>query len=425
MKLSSLTDAKVFLMVDSPEGRSWAGHPILRNTFLNEGLHPQEEDTEIEVDPNVSAIVKRKKMAESLRNHNPNVVSSDMEDDDGFDRMPTNYQRKRRLESQLSQHGVSPKKHGRMSPGRRGRKPKREVQSSSLDADFQTTNYDGANEGGAGPLHEVDEFGQGDAFQSPNADDSYHRQQQILQQQQRPPARPPPLTPIRFGSLGPATPNNNNNAAQMQTLLRRDGLAAFPEGGGFSDGGGDGGGGEGEAGAADGEVQILDAGHGDFWSSSSTAEGAHDAAESRGDENAVVHGSALPKTEGLEAEIGGGQVVPFVNHEDEKFKFSLGIPDVQSDNAYLYPSGRISGKGTRPKAMWKGWRYSFHSESTIRNVMLFNCSHRQQNKCKGQISVNRDTLEVVGHKLHDFDTNPDIEATLQEIDEKELLAGFK
>ena len=72
-----------------------------------------------------------------------------------------------------------------------------------------------------------------------------------------------------------------------------------------------------------------------------------------------------------------------------------------------------------------GWRYSFHSESTIRNVMLFNCSHRQQNKCKGQISVNRDSLQVVGHKLHDFDTNPDIEATLQEIDEKELLAGFK
>ena len=27
--------------------------------------------------------------------------------------------------------------------GRRGRKPKREVQSSSLDADFQVTNYDG------------------------------------------------------------------------------------------------------------------------------------------------------------------------------------------------------------------------------------------------------------------------------------------
>ena len=184
-----------------------------------------------------------------------------------------------------------------------------------------TSTTTGANEGGAGPLHEVDEFGPGDAFQSPNADDSYHRQQQILQQQQqqqRPPARPPPLTPIRFGSLGPATPNNNNNAAQMQTLLRRDGLAAFPEGGGFGDGGGGGGDGEGETGAADGEVQILDAGHGDFWSSSSSADGGHDAAESRGDENAVVHGSALPKTEGLEAEIGGGQVVPFVNHEDEK-----------------------------------------------------------------------------------------------------------
>jgi len=417
MKLSSLTDAKVFLMVDSPEGRSWAGHPILRNTFLNDGLHPQEEDTEIEVDPNVSAIVKRKRMAESLRNNNPNVVSSDMEDDDAYDRMPTNYQRKRRLESQLSQHGVSPKKHGRMSPGRRGRKPKRDIQASSLDADFQTTNYDGVNECGSGPLHEVDEFGTGDAFQTSNADDSYHRQQQILQQQRSQP-RPPPLTPVRFGSLGPSTPNNNNNAAQLQTLLRHDGLAAsgFPEGGEFG-----GHGGEGEAGAAEGEVQILDAGNGDFWSS---ADGATDAAEPRGDENAI-HASALTKTEGLEADVGGGQVVPFVNHEDEKFKFSLGIPDVQSDNAYLYPSGRISGKGTRPKAMWKGWRYSFHSESTIRNVMLFNCSHRQQNKCKGQISVNRDTLEVVGHKLHDFDTNPDIEATLQEIDEKELLAGFK
>ena len=78
-----------------------------------------------------------------------------------------------------------------------------------------------------------------------------------------------------------------------------------------------------------------------------------------------------------------------------------------------------------PTLPLSGWRYSFHSESTIRNVMLFNCSHRQQNKCKGQISVNRDTLQVVGHKLHDFDTNPDVEATLQEIDEKELLAGFK
>jgi len=423
MKLSSLTDAKVFLMVDSPEGRSWAGHPILRHTFLNEGLHPQEEDTEIEVDPNVSAIVRKKKMAESLRN-NSQSMASDLEDDDSYERMPTNYQRKRRLESQLSQHGVSAKKHGRMSPGRRGRKPKREVQSSCLDADFQTTNYDGLNEvAGSGPLHEVDEFGTGDSFQSHNADDAYQQQQQILpSQQQHQQQRPPPLTPIRFGSLGPATPNNS--LAQLQTMARREGLSS-PGAQGVAEYGVIGVGGDG-TGAGDGEVQILEPGNGDFWAP--PGDGANEQnehGENRVADENLANCPTLPKAEGLESEIGGGQVVPFVNHEEDKFKFSLGIPDVQSDNAYLYPSGRISGKGTRPKAMWKGWRYSFHSESTIRNVMLFNCSHRQQNKCKGQISVNRDTLEVVGHKLHDFDTNPDIEATLQEIDEKELLAGFK
>jgi len=437
MKLSSLTDAKVFLMVDSPDGRSWAGHPILRDTFLSEGLHPLEEDIEIEVDPNVTAIVKRKHMAESLRNNQSNVASMDHLDEDMYDRTPTNYQRKRRLESQLSQHGISPKKHSRLSPGRRGRKPKLEAQSNSLDTDFQSTSHDGRNDSTTvGPLYEINEFGEEEPVQELSSKQTYQFQPNQQQQQQLSQQNAQhqhihhqhisgTFQPLNQSGVSTSIPividdrtlSAQNRLEQLSANSRHQFQSHAPGGGGTV---------EGEDGN-DPQLDSTDIGFG----MSIVDENTSPAQVGGGDgklipspdherENQLV---PLPKSETMEGE-GGGQVVPFIN-EEEKYKFSLGIPDVQSDLAYLYPSGRISVKGTRPKAMWKGWRYSFHSESTIRNVMLFNCSHRQQNKCKGQISVNRDTLQVVGHKLHDFDTNPDVEATLQEIDEKELLAGFK
>ena len=75
----------------------------------------------------------------------------------------------------------------------------------------------------------------------------------------------------------------------------------------------------------DGDVQILDSGNGGFWSH--PAEGTCEVdfhADNNGpnadDENAAVNSLPLTKAEGLEGEIGGGQVVPFVNHEEEKVR---------------------------------------------------------------------------------------------------------
>jgi len=56
LKLSSLTDAKVFVLVDSSEGRRVAGAPQLCHTYATNGLTPTGSDIEIVLEPNVKTI---------------------------------------------------------------------------------------------------------------------------------------------------------------------------------------------------------------------------------------------------------------------------------------------------------------------------------------------------------------------------------
>ena len=191
--------------------------------------------------------------------------------------------------------------------------------------------YSGLNESaGAGPLHEVDEFRSGDNSLHQNNEDLQQRQiQQQLQQQQQQQQHPrlPALTPLRFGSSN--LPNQQPGSHDGLSPPDEHGQTNFDGVGGADRDGAGSCDGSGNVSAAvadeDGDVQILDSGNGGFWSH--PAEGTCEVdfhADNNGpnadDENAAVNSLPLTKAEGLEGEIGGGQVVPFVNHEEEKVR---------------------------------------------------------------------------------------------------------
>jgi len=59
LKLASLTDANVFVMVETSEGRRFAGKRHLCDSYVNGGLCPIGHDVEMEVDPNVKGLRQR------------------------------------------------------------------------------------------------------------------------------------------------------------------------------------------------------------------------------------------------------------------------------------------------------------------------------------------------------------------------------
>jgi len=59
LKLSSLTDAKVFVLVDSAEGRRFAGASQLCHAYATNNLTPTVDDIEIVLEPNVKTIRER------------------------------------------------------------------------------------------------------------------------------------------------------------------------------------------------------------------------------------------------------------------------------------------------------------------------------------------------------------------------------
>lgn len=56
LKLSNVTDANIFILVETSEGRQWAGNRHLKEEFLNSGLHPCPGDVECVVDPSKQLI---------------------------------------------------------------------------------------------------------------------------------------------------------------------------------------------------------------------------------------------------------------------------------------------------------------------------------------------------------------------------------
>lgn len=59
LKLSSLTDAKVFVLVDGAEGRRFAGASQLCHSYATNNLTPTVDDIEIVLEPNVKTIRER------------------------------------------------------------------------------------------------------------------------------------------------------------------------------------------------------------------------------------------------------------------------------------------------------------------------------------------------------------------------------
>lgn len=59
LKLASLTDANVFVMVETAEGRRFAGKRHLCDSYINGGLCPIGSDMEMEVDPTVKGLRQR------------------------------------------------------------------------------------------------------------------------------------------------------------------------------------------------------------------------------------------------------------------------------------------------------------------------------------------------------------------------------
>jgi hypothetical protein len=59
MKLSALTDANIFVLVETQEGRKFAGKRHLCDAYLEGGLNPIGNDVEFVVNPAVSALQGR------------------------------------------------------------------------------------------------------------------------------------------------------------------------------------------------------------------------------------------------------------------------------------------------------------------------------------------------------------------------------
>jgi hypothetical protein len=56
MKLSALTDANIFVLIETQEGRKFSGKRHLCDAYLRGGLGPIGNDVEFEVDPTVTAV---------------------------------------------------------------------------------------------------------------------------------------------------------------------------------------------------------------------------------------------------------------------------------------------------------------------------------------------------------------------------------
>jgi len=66
MKIASFTDASIFLLIDTPEGRSWVGRKNLKEEFINGRMQIRPNDVEYDVNPNVSALVRQSTIAEKM-----------------------------------------------------------------------------------------------------------------------------------------------------------------------------------------------------------------------------------------------------------------------------------------------------------------------------------------------------------------------
>jgi len=66
MKIASFTDASIFLLIDTPEGRSWVGRKNLKEEFINGRMQIRPNDVEFDVNPNVSALVRQPTIAEKM-----------------------------------------------------------------------------------------------------------------------------------------------------------------------------------------------------------------------------------------------------------------------------------------------------------------------------------------------------------------------
>ena len=59
MKLANLTDANIFFLVETPQGRKFSGKRHLCDLYVGGELAPLGDDVEFEIDPSVSAIHER------------------------------------------------------------------------------------------------------------------------------------------------------------------------------------------------------------------------------------------------------------------------------------------------------------------------------------------------------------------------------
>lgn len=60
IKLSSLTESNIFVLVETPEERKFAGSSVLCQSYLENGLHHRENDVQLEVDSSRCAVVEKR-----------------------------------------------------------------------------------------------------------------------------------------------------------------------------------------------------------------------------------------------------------------------------------------------------------------------------------------------------------------------------
>lgn len=159
MKLSALTDANIFVLVESQEGRRYCGKRHLCDAYVASGLSPIGNDVEMEVNPTISALHERRTVAAPVNHAYHQSRSTENNPVQGRGRLkrqsdlvpvssPSKQSRRQQPFSQLQQvqqHDQSPKLLHDQVP------PQREYKQQHLEKDDQVVVVDIKRESSSSP----------------------------------------------------------------------------------------------------------------------------------------------------------------------------------------------------------------------------------------------------------------------------------
>jgi len=156
MKLSALTDANIFVLVESQEGRRYCGKRHLCDAYAGSGLSPIGNDVEMEVNPSISAVHERLSVPVVPPSSRTFQHSPSTENNPGHGRVRLKRQSEPLSSSSPAkqsrrQHPFSQLQHRSSSPGQGQGQGQEQKQPPQIDKDDQVVVVDIKREASSSP----------------------------------------------------------------------------------------------------------------------------------------------------------------------------------------------------------------------------------------------------------------------------------